>query len=465
MTSQRALRRVAGSFRDPAGGVFESGGLIYRSVSAAGAPHYEAAVAAGVLDRLVADGMLVPYERIAPSSVEAEAGMVHLLQHPRLEVISHPYEWSFSLLKDAAIFQLELLIRLLDQGFTLSDASAYNIQYDGHRPVFLDHLSIRPYREGEFWLAHRQFCEQFLNPLVLRSALGVAHNAWYRGTLEGIPVADLARLLPLKRRLSWNVLVHILLQDGFQQSARSRVDLGQTLRQRQLPKAQFRAMLQQLLGWICRMTPAGTRPSTWASYAANNTYSELDGGAKRQFVADFAASSGARSVIDLGCNTGDYARICLDNGVSRVVGFDFDQQALDGAHSRAKAENLNFLPLFLDARNPSPDQGWLQSERMGFAKRFEADAVLALAFEHHLAIAHNVPLDQTLDFILSTAPQGVVEFVPKDDPTIKTMLALREDIFPDYSEGNFRQLLAARARIVREEQISASGRRMFAFEK
>lgn len=465
MTSQRRLRRVAGSFRDPAGGVFEADDVIYRSVSAVGAPHYEAAIAAGVLDSLVTDGALVPYERMAPSSVEADAGMVHLLKHPRLAVISHPYEWSFSLLKDAAIFQLELLIRLLDQGFTLSDASAYNIQFDGHRPIFIDHLSIRPYRDGEFWLAHRQFCEQFLNPLVLRSALGVAHNAWYRGNLEGIPVADLARLLPLRRRLSWNVFVHILLQDRFQQSAASPVDLRETLQQRQLPKAQFRAMLVQLLGWIGRMTPAGTRATTWAGYAANNTYSAQDGEAKRRFVADFAASSGAGSVVDLGCNTGDYAMICLDNGVGRVLGFDFDQQALDGAHSRSKSENLNFLPLFLDARNPSPDQGWLQGERLGFGQRFKADAVLALAFEHHLAIAHNVPLDQTLDFILSIAPQGVVEFVPKDDPTIKTMLALREDIFPDHVEGRFRQLLAARATIVREEQISSSGRRMFAFRK
>jgi ribosomal protein L11 methylase PrmA len=459
------LQRVAGSFRDPAGGVFESGELIYRSVSATGAPQYEAAVAAGVLDRLVADGTLVAYERLAPSAGEAEAGMVHLLQHPRLASISHPYEWSFSLLKDAAVFTLDLLIRLLDEGFTLSDASAYNVQFDGPRPVFIDHLSIRPYRDGEFWQGHRQFCEQFLNPLVLRSALGVAHNAWYRGNLEGISVADLARLLPLKRRFSWNVLVHILLQDRFQQSAGSRVDLGQALQQRKLPKGQFRALLQQLRGWIGRMTPAGTRPTTWASYASHNSYSEADGGAKRRFVAEFAGVSKAGSVIDLGCNTGDYSKICLENGASRVVGFDFDQQALDGAHARAKAENLNFLPLFLDARNPSPDQGWRQAERMGFASRFKADAVLALAFEHHLAIAHNVPLDQTLDFIMSIAPQGVVEFVPKDDPTIRTMLALREDIFPDYSEDSFRQLLAARAKIVREEQISSSGRRMFVFQK
>lgn len=465
MTAKRNLKRHAGSFRDPAGGVFEADGRIYRSVTARGAEAFAAAKDAGLLDDLVEKGMLVPYAQVPRSPADRDAGMVHLLEHPRLDTISHPYEWSFSLLKDAALFHLDLQITLLDRGFALSEASAYNVQFDGPNPVFIDHLSIRPYREGEYWLGHRQFCEQFLNPLLLRSAVGIAHNAWYRGNLEGIPTAELARMLPLKRRLSWNVLVHVLLQDRFQQSSGAREDIGQKLRQGQLPKAQFRAMLEQLQRWIGSMRPAGSRPTTWASYAVNNTYSDTEGEAKRRFVADFVKSSGARSVIDLGCNTGDYSKLCLKSGASRVVGFDFDQQALDGAHARAKAESLPFLPLFLDARNPSPDQGWLQTERAGFGTRFKADAVLALAFEHHLAIAHNVPLDQVLDFVLAIAPCGVIEFVPKTDPTVRTMLALRVDIFPHYDEAAFRSLLAARAGIMREEQISASGRRMFAFRR
>lgn len=459
------MRRVAGSFRDPAGGVFESNGRILRSVTKSGASAFRATRAAGVLDTLVDEGMLVPYAEVPLSAADTHSGLVHLLEHPRLKTISHPYEWSFSLLRDAALFHLDLQLKLLEQGFALSDASAYNVQFDGPWPVFIDHLSIRPYRDGEFWLGHRQFCEQFLNPLLLRSINGIAHNAWYRGNLEGIATADLARILPLGRKLSWNVLVHVLLQDRFQQSSAASETIGQQLRQGRLPKAQFRAMLDQLRKWIGTLRPAGSRPTTWANYAANNTYADAESQAKKRFVADFIGASGVTSVIDLGCNTGDYSKLCLESGASRMVGFDFDQQALDGAHARAKAEELNFLPLFLDARNPSPDQGWLQSERAGFAARFNADAVLALAFEHHLAIAHNAPLGQVLDYILAIAPQGVIEFVPKSDPTVKTMLALREDIFPDYDEVSFRSLLSQRARIVREEQISASGRRMFAFQR
>lgn len=463
MTAHRDLQRVPGSFRDPAGGVFEADGKIYRTVTAAGAAAFRAARDTGVLDLLVERRMLVPFAEVQPTGAEEAAGAVYLLEHPRLGTISHPYEWSFALLREAALFHLDLQLVLLDKGFALSDASAYNVQFVGPAPIFIDHLSIRPYREGEFWLGHRQFCEQFLNPLLLRSTLGVAHNAWYRGNLEGIPTSDLARLLPLSKRLSWKLLVHVILQDRLQHSSRSTKNLGEALQNRSLPRTQFRAMIEQLRGWIDGLRPAGERATTWANYAACNTYSDGESAAKKQFVADFVKAQAPASVVDLGCNTGDYTKICLEHGAQRVVGFDFDQQAIDAAHARAKAENLAFLPLFLDARNPSPNQGWLEAERAGFAGRFRADAVLALAFEHHLAIAHNVPLAQVLDFLLLIAPQGVVEFVPKSDPTVRTMLALRDDIFPDYDEDHFRRLLSQRARIVRDEQISASGRRMFAF--
>jgi hypothetical protein len=55
--------------------------------------------------------------------------------------------------------------------------------------------------------------------------------------------------------------------------------------------------------------------------------------------------------------------------------------------------------------------------------------------------------------------------VPKSDPTIQRMLALREDIFSEYTEDNFRSALSARARIVGEQVVSASGRRLFCYER
>lgn len=63
------------------------------------------------------------------------------------------------------------------------------------------------------------------------------------------------------------------------------------------------------------------------------------------------------------------------------------------------------------------------------------------------------------------APKGLLEFVPKSDPMLQGMLAHRGDIFPDYTEESFRQKLARVARITSEAQSSASGRRIFIYER
>ncbi|MDH5411238.1 MAG: class I SAM-dependent methyltransferase, partial [Alphaproteobacteria bacterium] len=121
--------------------------------------------------------------------------------------------------------------------------------------------------------------------------------------------------------------------------------------------------------------------------------------------------------------------------------------------------------LFLDATNPSPDQGWKQRERDGLAGRQNADALLALALVHHLAIGRNVPLPDVVDWLVDMAPQGVVEFVPKNDSMIQRMLMLREDVFDDYGYDQFSSHLKTRARIVREQQVSQSGRMLVWYER
>ncbi len=54
------------------------------------------------------------------------------------------------MLKAAALRHLEIQIELLKNNISLSDASAYNVQFDGANPVFIDYLSFRRYVDGEF---------------------------------------------------------------------------------------------------------------------------------------------------------------------------------------------------------------------------------------------------------------------------------------------------------------------------
>lgn len=420
----------------------------------------------GFLDTQAAKGNLLPANPVDHSILGDNANGARLVvEHPKLHFISYPYEWPFGLLKAAALLHLDLHLDALDQGLTLSDASAYNIQFNGIRPVFIDTLSLRRYREGEFWLAHRQFCEQFLNPLLLRSLIGIPHNAWYRGTPEGITAQELRQVLPLSKKLSWNVLTQVVMQASLQSAAASPEKARDTIGTGKLSKIAFRHMLTGLRRWISRLEPVGENKSVWSDYATDNSYAIGEARAKREFVASFVAKVQPEMLWDIGCNTGDYSCVALDAGARLVVGFDGDHRALDLAVERARIEKLNFLPLYLDAANPTPSQGWAQQERPGLFQRGEADGLLALALVHHLAIGRNIPLPSIVQWLVQLSPQGIIEFVPKTDPMVRRLLQLREDIFDDYHEETFVEALLAEAEIVSETTLSASKRRLFWYQK
>ena len=146
-------------------------------------------------------------------------------------------------------------------------------------------------------------------------------------------------------------------------------------------------------------------------------------------------------------------------------GFDFDINAIDEAYKKSKVENFDFLPLHFDASNPSSNIGWFQKERKGFIERANFDAILALAFEHHLAIAKNIPLNEVVTWLISLAPKGLIEFVPKEDETIKKMLELKGDIFPDYTEKNFENYLLKNAEIVSKKVVSKSKRTIYEYKR
>mgnify|MGYP001170871095 FL=1 len=458
---------IPGSFRDPKGRVFRRDGRIYRGITEHGLADFEKVRSSGLLDDLAANGLLVPWWDADDAELDAGEPVRKIIEHAPLAFVSYPYEWSFGGLRAAALLHLEIQLRALDRDVTLSDASAYNVQFDGPRPIFIDHLSFRPYRDGEYWLGHRQFCEQFLNPLLLRACLGVPHNDWYRGSLEGIPSSALATMLPLRARLTPKVLTHVTLLARLERRVvrKGDAETSKIIARGRLPRRSHVGMLRALQSWISGLRPRDAGAGPWSEYADCSNYSADESGKKEAFVADFATRTKPKILWDIGCNTGDYTKAALAAGTERAIGFEYDAKTLEIAFERSVAETLQFLPLRMDLANPSPAQGWSQTERDGLWQRRNADGVLALAILHHLCISRNLPLAQVVPWIVGLAPCGVIEFVPKADPMAQQLLRNREDVFADYSDADFDRALAAVAKIAKSEKITDSGRRLVWYER
>ncbi len=464
------LQPVAGSFRDPGGRVYETSNRILKTVHDSRAGAFDFVESTRVLDELSSKGWVLPAQRLPLTDLlkrQLPQGVKYVLEVPRLPFVSYPYCWPFAALKAAALLHLDVHLACLERKVTLSDASAYNVQFIGARPVFIDHLSFVPYREGELWAGHRQFSEQFLFPLLLRSLFGVHHNAWYRGHQEGIPTEEFARLLRWRHYFNRNLLTHVIVPAWLQRTALSN---ARDLRKDELPVAPlpfptFRRVLEKLRAWINGLEPAGGAKTVWQDYVETHGYADAETELKKQVVREFAREVKPRVLWDIGCNTGEYAQVALESGADYVVGFDADQGALDLAFNRARERELRFLPLYLDVANPSPNQGWQESERPGLLARAQANGLLALALVHHLAIGRNIPFAQLLSWLVSLAPRGVIEFVPKTDLMVQRLLGMREDIFPDYTESCFIAHMSSVARVVKRQTVSSSGRLLMWYER
>lgn len=155
----------------------------------------------------------------------------------------------------------------------------------------------------------------------------------------------------------------------------------------------------------------------------------------------------------------------MRNDINYVVGLDYDPISIDRAFNTFGNKQKNFLPLIFDATNPSANIGWNETERKSFNERANFDGLLALAFEHHLAIAKNIPLKDTVNWLIQLAPKGLIEFVPKNDETIQKMLKFKGDIFPDYNEENFKYFIEKKAKIVSIKEVTSSGRKIYEYKR
>jgi ribosomal protein L11 methylase PrmA len=429
--------RLGASFRDPAAFVFTRDGVLYRQVNAAGAAAYDKLMNSGLYAALAEGGDLIPHSEVDPAlSLDGRAHRV--LQPKVVRFISYPYEWCFSALKDAALLTLRLQKTAMRFGMSLKDATAYNVQFDEGRPVWIDTLSFEPLRAGAPWVAYKQFCEFFVAPLALMSRTDVRLHQLLRVFLDGVPVDTASRLLPFRTRVSSGLGVHLHLHA--RAGRRSARTPGVSPRRR-LPESALAGLIDSLEHTVKGLTwePAGT---VWGNYYDATNYSEAAFVHKRQIVDEALARLQPAVVWDLGANDGTFSRLAADRGM-HVLSFDVDPAAVEKNYRRmVERRERCLVPLVMDLTNPSPACGWAGRERQSLEQRGPADAAVALALVHHLAIGHNVPFDRLAAFFASTARALIIEFVPKEDSQVQRMLATREDVFDEYTQEAFERAFA-----------------------
>lgn len=451
---------LGGSFRDPSGFVFERDDTIYRQVNNSYREDYEHLMGSGLYEALTAAGLLIPHKEVEIEDFRSE-GAFKIIQPEKVPFISYPYEWCFSQLKDAALATLKIQKISLEFGMSLKDSNACNVQFINGRPVFIDTLSFEKYIEGKPWEAYRQFCQHFLAPLALMSCRDVRLNRLSRIYMDGIPLDLADSLLSFRTYFSFALLSHIHLHA---KSQRRLANISIKAGMYQMSHFALSALLDNLelavrgLKWKPKRTE-------WSSYYEYNSYSPEALGHKKEIVVDYLKRIKPNVLWDLGANTGVFSRIAAANGIE-TISFDSDPACVEKNYlDCVKDGEKHILPLMVDLTNPSPRIGWAHQEKVSLAERGPADAVLALALIHHLAISNNLPLGKIAAFFSEICKELIIEFIPKSDSQAQRLLLSREDIFTDYTQAAFENIFNRYFKIQDSVKMRNSGRMLYLMRK
>ena len=461
MKTQTSSNQLSASFRDPSGFLFTRNGILYRQVNQRYAQEYSRLMESGLYEKLVKARLLIPHVEV--QEVPAETGdCFKVLQPERVPFISYPYEWSFGQLKEAALATLSIQKRALKQDLSLKDASAYNIQFVRGKAALIDTLSFEIYKEGQPWVAYRQFCQHFLAPLALMALTDVRLTQLLRVYIDGIPLDLASELLPWRTHLNFGLLTHIHLHAGAQKKY-----AGEEVKSRSgtMSKQAMTGLIESLESTVKKLDwkPGGTE---WGNYYDITNYSDAAFQHKKQLVGEWTSRLQPALIWDLGANNGVFSRVAAEaQANSQVISWDIDPAAVEQNYRQLKTEkHERLLPLLLDLTNPSPAIGWANHERDSFGERGPADLTLALAVIHHLAISNNVPLSQLAEFFAETGKWLIIEFVPKSDSQVQKLLASREDIFPTYTREGFEAAFSQRFNIHELVNVNESERFLYLME-
>jgi hypothetical protein len=453
-----------GSFRDRQARVFYLGDEILRALSETSNKDFIALSNKEFFKRALNEDKIIATKFLNSVSLPTEIqnqGWASVVQHSKVPFVSYPYEWSFSMLKDAALLHLDLLNEALSENFVIKDSSAYNVQWFGCLPVFIDIPSFEPYRPGDIWAGYRQFCQMFLFPLMLYSYKELPFHSLLRGSIDGLEVSDVYKMMSLRDLLRSGVFKHVYLQYKLQGNyASSAKNVRKELSDFGFHKELILANVRSLRKLVYKIS-LNIKESVWSQYANNNSYTNDDADLKKDFVRKQIQRHKRSLVWDIGANTGTFSQIASENS-NYVLAVDADHLAIEHLYLRLKSENnKKILPLTMNLANPSPNQGWRGLERKGLAERGRPDLVMALALIHHAVISANIPLEEFTDWLASICNELIIEFVNKDDVMVKTLLANKEDIYADYTTENFERCLRKHYKIEEKKDLGSKTRALY----
>jgi len=390
-----------------------------------------------------------------------------VIEHPKVDFGSYPHEWCPAMLRAAAELTLDIARRAAASGYGLKDATPFNVLFEWNTPVFVDVASFEKRDPCDSrWLAYAQFQRTFVLPMAAHASTGVRLAEIFLANREGLDPERVYDMLGILARLRPRHLLPVTLPTwlGRRQRESGDAKLYAPRLESSGEKAQFiLGMMFRQLERQLRAAAGREGSSAWSDYMTTSNYERGEFDRKERFVGTALEALRPGTVLDVGCNTGHFSAIAASRG-SRVVAIDSDEASVARTFARAQSQSLTILPLVLDLARPTPALGWHNGEESSFLERATGffDAVLMLAVVHHLAVTSRIPLPEVFRLAaMLTKDALIVEFVPFGDPQFQRLLRGRGHLHKDWSLGCFEASFSSWFDVVRSEDVTEGGRRLY----
>jgi hypothetical protein len=390
------------SLIDPVGQVFYKDGKIIRLINDDFVAETLLLLKSGLIEELVSEGIF-PKTTISDIAVK---GFSLVLEHELIPV-SYPYQWSPSMIKDAALLTIRVNKIASQYGYFLKDFHGFNVLFKGQTPIFVDFGSLIK-QDVERQENINEFIESFVIPLILfqEGDYYLAHKLLVDVYSPGcrLLVGSISKYLQSKVRNYYVFEIEIFKLIKLKLSN----NLLMLLIRKITNKTKFIKIVTSVNFLESKITQIrfSQKPNTtWENYQNQYELSEIP----YRFEKIIQLTSNLPNVktsLDIAGNHG-YLSSLLSNlsKFEKLTSMDYDLLAIEMAYSlnTRKPPHINLIAnSFFELTHDT-----------ALVDRIKSDVVYGLALTHHLILSQDLRINTILDVFYNVSNSYVfIEFMP-----------------------------------------------------
>lgn len=406
---------------EPVGYVFTYKDSLYRAIY----PNYEKEIKemfqCGIVEELI-EKCLFPKSNISEYYTTDSKLVIY---HEKIPVITIPFEWSFSMMKEAALAVLKVNIIARKYGYQTKDSHGFNILFQNGKPQFIDLGSFVKIKNdfnsfNPGWWAYGEFMRFFYAPLKIWSKGDIffARNALHGYQLPMVAfwrykyfiiryfpknILNLFEYFYYKYKALNSRGIDEFMQFVSQSKLREKISKAVIILTKWRLLLFSSVNLERIVKNISKINPPNVR-SEWGNYQT-----QMEVSVRHKFILNSVSKLNIKTILDLGGNAGLLARYILGNSkVEHIISADYDENAVDILYRSLQSKTANIYPVLLNFGISISDTKYKPAQ-----ERLRSELVMLLALTHHLILSQGMDLDFVFERIKGfTAKYVFIEFMP-----------------------------------------------------